>query len=91
MDKDILDNKYSKVCLESKYLLEVLGEEKFSDFELKNNSSELQKGLHALKTMSNQLKEDVIDESLVRSSYRKFKENAPTFMKELLEFYINYE
>ncbi len=88
---DILKKDYNKVCLDSKYLLEALGEEKLSDFELRYNSVELKKGLHALKTMGNQLEEDVIDEELVESSYRKFKENSGKFMKELFEFYVDNE
>lgn len=91
MADDILNKHYPKVCLDSKHLLEVLGEEKVSDLELRYNSLELKKGLHALKTMANQLEEDVIDEDLVKSSYRKFKENSGKFMKELFECYVDNE
>ncbi len=91
MDKDILDKNYRKVCIESELLLEVLGEKKVSNSELKYNSVEFKKGLHALKAMSNQLDEDVIIEDLVRSSYRKFKENSGKFMAELFECYVYHE
>ena len=86
MDNDIAKRDYYRVCLECRHLLESLGEDKVTNWELEVNSEQLKRGIHALKTMSEQLDDDVIDEDLVRSSYRKFKENSSVFMKELFEF-----
>ncbi len=91
MEKEIAHRDYYKVCLDSRYLLGSLGEERTNDLELKVNSEEIKRGIHALKTMSKQLDSDVIDEDLVRCSYNKFRENSKKFMKELLECYFNNE
>ena len=91
MDKKIASKDYYRLCLDSRYLLESLGEEVTDDLEMRVNSSEMKKGIHALKEMSRQLDEDVIDEDLVRCSYSKFKENSKKFMKELFECYVNNE
>tara|TARA_Y100000310_G_scaffold302985_1_gene340882 strand:- start:559 stop:921 length:363 start_codon:yes stop_codon:yes gene_type:complete len=88
MEKDITKRNYLGVCSESKQLLRSLGEDCLNDWNLKNNSKELKRGLHALKTLSDQLDQDVIDEGIVKSSYRKFKENSPVLMRELLEYYM---
>lgn len=89
---NISNEDYNTACKEARYLLEdVLGEENVSDFELKYNSVELKKGLHALKRMSNQIDKKVMDEDLVKSCYNQFKESSKKFVKELFEFYINFE
>lgn len=88
MDNDIAKRDYHRVCLESRRLLEDLGEDKVNSWELKVTSEQLKRGIHALKTMAEQLDEDVIDEDLVRSCYRKFKENSGVFMRTLLETYV---
>ena len=61
------------------------------EWDLRVNSEQFKKGLHALKTMSEQLVKDVMDDEMVKSCYRKFKENGYVFMKELLEFYVMNE
>lgn len=91
MKRDIEKKSYYHLCLDAKSLLDSLGEESVEDWELRDNSEELKRGVYALKTLSEQLDHDVIDEDLVKSSYRKFQENCDVFMKELFEFYVMNE
>ena len=91
MHKHRVDKDYGKLCLDSKHLLECLGEEKVNDWELRCNSEQLKRGIHALKSMAKQVNEDVIDEELVKSNYRKFKENSGVFMRTLFETYVMNE
>jgi hypothetical protein len=91
MEKNIKKRDYFHLCLDARNLLDSLGENQIEEWDLKVNSEQFKRGLHALKTMSGQLEEDIIDSGIVKSCYRKFKENCYTFMKELFEFYIMNE
>ena len=91
VEKDIKVHNYFAVCKDSRRLLKSFGEEKINEWELIGNSEKFKRGLHALKTLSDQLDEDVIDEDLVRCAYNKFKENSGVFMGNLFEMYIREE
>ncbi len=88
MSRDMTHKDYHKLCLDSKYLLGVVGETNVRNYELSFNSEELKRGIHALQTIASQVDEDIIDKDLVDSSYRIFKENSPIFMKNLFEIFI---
>ncbi len=87
-EKKLSEKDYKELCDSAGGLLERLGEENFSDEDLKNNGPELREFINSLRTLKDESNQDYLDEEIVKLAYFTSLKHAPYVLKQLVDFYL---
>ena len=88
--KGLNENDLEKICSGAKSLLELLGEDKVEDWELRKNSVELKEFIYALKTIRDEYFQEQRDDEVIKLAYRTSLKHSPKVLKELVCFYSSF-